>query len=135
VIGEPRLPIWGEIMDESKLVSTELYRNRGGGSQERFTLDQIKAALDATADNVTEAALRLGCTCDTVYKYIERHPELQAHRKSIVATMNDYAESTVKQRSTRVSGRRPRRGWRTTIRFMAASKPLSTPGPLRCRRA
>jgi hypothetical protein len=66
--------------------------------QERFTLAQVKAALDASADNVTEAALLLGCNRATVYNYIGRYPELQEHRKSIVATMNDYAESTVKQK-------------------------------------
>jgi hypothetical protein len=61
-------------------------------------LDQVKAALDASADNVTEAALRLGCYRRTLYNYLARYPELQEHRKDIVATMNDFAESTVKQR-------------------------------------
>jgi hypothetical protein len=47
----------------------------------------------------TKAARWLSRTCDrgTVHRYIERYPELQEHRKAIIATMNDFAESTVKQ--------------------------------------
>jgi hypothetical protein len=49
-------------------------------SREKFTVAQIRAALDATADNITKAALRLHCHRATLYSYIERYPELQAHR-------------------------------------------------------
>jgi hypothetical protein len=39
---------------DNKVNYTELYTNSGGGSTERFTLEQIKDALDASADNVTD---------------------------------------------------------------------------------
>jgi hypothetical protein len=63
---------------------------------EKLTVTQIKAVLDETTDNITESALRLGCARETSYWYIDKYPELQTHRKSIVAAMNDMAESTVK---------------------------------------
>jgi hypothetical protein len=33
-----------------------------------------------------------------MYVYFNKYPELQEHRLSIIATMNDYAEGTVKQK-------------------------------------
>jgi hypothetical protein len=38
----------------------------------------------------------LGCTRETVYAYLQRYPELQECRRSIVSTLSDFAESTVK---------------------------------------
>jgi MarR-like DNA-binding transcriptional regulator SgrR of sgrS sRNA len=67
------------------------------GAVEKYTLAQIKDALDQSADNITESAVRLGCSRETLYNYINKYPELQEHRKVVVATLNDFAESTVKQ--------------------------------------
>jgi hypothetical protein len=47
--------------------------------------------------NLTETAILLGCTRATLYNYLQRYPELQEYRREIVATLNDFAESTVKQ--------------------------------------
>jgi hypothetical protein len=58
------------------------------GAVEKFTVAQIKVALDQSADNIAESALRLGCSRETWYQYLERYPELQEHRKSVVATMS-----------------------------------------------
>jgi transcriptional regulator with PAS, ATPase and Fis domain len=61
---------------DNKAISTDLYTNQGAGSAQQFTVQQIKDALNASTDNVTEAAILLGCTRDTVYKYIQHYPEL-----------------------------------------------------------
>jgi hypothetical protein len=60
-----------------------------------LTLEQIKQALANTSNNITEAAIQLRCHRDTLYNYIQRYPELQEHRRQIVAAMCDMARSNV----------------------------------------
>jgi hypothetical protein len=66
-----------------------------GGSAEKLTLEQIKQALANTSNNITEAAIQLHCHRDTLYNYIQRYPELQEHRRQVVAAMCDKARSNV----------------------------------------
>jgi hypothetical protein len=106
--------------------STQKRTILSASQQERFTLAQVKAALDASADNVNEAALLLGCNRATVYNYIGRYPELQEHRKDIVATMNDFAESTVKQRVCA-------REWAGTKTWLETHHPAYSPACVKTR--
>jgi hypothetical protein len=73
---------------------TEPTKKRGG-SVEKLTLEQIKSALADTSNNITRAAIQLHCHRDTLYSYIQRYPELQEHRKQVVAAMCDKARSNV----------------------------------------
>jgi hypothetical protein len=73
---------------------TEPTKKRGG-SAEKLTLEQIKQALANTSNNITEAAIQLRCHRDTLYNYIQRYPELQEHRRQVVAAMCDMARSNV----------------------------------------
>jgi uncharacterized small protein (DUF1192 family) len=73
----------------------QIRQKKRGGSAEKLTLEQIKSALADTANNITKAAMQLHCHRDTLYSYIQRYPELQEHRKQVVAAMCDKARSNV----------------------------------------
>jgi hypothetical protein len=88
----------------------------GAGRKREFTVQDIKDALNASTDNVTEAAILLGCSRETVYDYLKRYPELQEYRRSIVATLNDFAESTVKQAIKA-------RDWAATMKWLERRHP------------
>jgi len=60
---------------------------------ERFTVEQVKAALEAGAGIYSQAAQLLKCAPNTVKNYVERYPELATACDEIVDINLDMAES------------------------------------------
>ena len=59
---------------------------------ERFTAEQVIAAIKETKGLISQAAIRLNCDRGTIYGYMERHPEIKEALKDERETMTDIAE-------------------------------------------
>jgi hypothetical protein len=68
-------------------------QNRGGRPP-KLALEPVIRALSDTASNVTRAAIRLGCHRRTLHRFIEKHPEVQDHRKQVIEEVCDEAVKT-----------------------------------------
>lgn len=64
-------------------------------TRERYTVEEVAAALRASHGIYTAAAARLGCARMTVAYYVERHPELAAVRAEAREVVLDKAESAL----------------------------------------
>lgn len=60
---------------------------------ERYTVDQVRTALELTGGLFTLAANKLGCAYNTVKNYVERYPELQEFLDEIEEFHLDIAEA------------------------------------------
>lgn len=58
----------------------------------RYTVQQVADALRATKGMVYLAAQQLGCTHQTVYNYLARHPTLKALHEAESERVGDMAE-------------------------------------------
>ena len=58
----------------------------------KFTVQQVSDALTQTKGMVYLAAKRLGCTPQTIYNYLKRHPTLEQLHKDLSEEMVDVAE-------------------------------------------
>ena len=65
------------------------------GAKQRYTVKEVKKALQEAKGFLTVAADSLGCTYITVLNYISRYPELDEIRKEAREKMKDYAETTL----------------------------------------
>ena len=74
--------------------------DRKGGSQEEFTVGQIRGALEAAMGLVTVAAAKLGCHRNTVHGYIRRHPELRTVKMEQREKFKDAVEAAIIQAVT-----------------------------------
>lgn len=63
--------------------------------REKFTPEQVIAALKAKHGMVAFAARALGCTSKTLYNMMNRHPEIAENLVDIRAQMLDLAESAL----------------------------------------
>lgn len=63
------------------------------GGAERWTVEEVAAALRATGGIHTFAARRLGCAPNTIANYIRRYPELKQIEEEVTRTNLDIAES------------------------------------------
>lgn len=61
-------------------------------AKQRYTKDQVAAALVETKGMVTLTARRLGCAPKTVYHYLSRFPELAELRDEHTEQMGDEVE-------------------------------------------
>jgi len=59
---------------------------------ERYTTAEIIAALQATKGMAFLAAKRLGCSHQTVYNYIERHPTVRKAKEAEDGNFGDMCE-------------------------------------------
>lgn len=66
-------------------------------SKQRYTPDQVSAALTTCKGLVYLAAKRLKCDPDTVYNYCKRYPAVQAIRDAQRGQMVDLAEQKLWQ--------------------------------------
>jgi hypothetical protein len=66
-----------------------------GGRPPKLTLEQVTKALSNTANSVTKAAIQLGCHRRTLHRFIEKHPEVQDHRKQVIGEVCDEAVSNI----------------------------------------
>ena len=60
---------------------------------DRFSLDEVIAALDAAGGIDLGAAMKLGCSPDEIRAYREHYPEVAAATRSIRANTLDLAET------------------------------------------
>jgi hypothetical protein len=65
----------------------------GGGSAEKFTVEQVQHALEISRGIKTLVARSLGCSRNTVQSYINRYPELQVSFRETIDENLDMAES------------------------------------------
>lgn len=65
--------------------------------KQRFTKSTIKSALEKARGNITLAAEVLGVTRQTVYKYMERYPDLVGVRADAENYILDIAEAHVEK--------------------------------------
>lgn len=70
-------------------------------TQRRVSVTQIKAALKASAGNVTEAARALGISRSALYQRINNSAELQAALVDAREELVDLAESALRKRIQR----------------------------------
>lgn len=63
------------------------------GRPNKYTIKQVARALREAEGNFSKAAQFLGCTRDTVSRYVKLHPELQADGAQISEELIDLAES------------------------------------------
>lgn len=70
-------------------------------AQRRVSVTQIKAALKASAGNVTEAARALGISRSALYQRINNSAELQATLVDAREELVDLAESALRKRIQR----------------------------------
>lgn len=68
---------------------------RGGGRQRALTVDLIKTALENVGGLRTAAAMSLGVSRSTLYKYFAEHPELYEFCAEIENGTKDLAEGKV----------------------------------------
>jgi len=61
-------------------------------ARERYTAQEVAAALHATKGTAYLAAKQLGCTHDTVLNYCKRYPSVQAANDAERGVMVDEAE-------------------------------------------
>lgn len=66
---------------------------RARGNQERYTVAQMIEALRQCEGLVATAARALGCDRETVYHYMQRHPEVAEAREEAREIILDVAES------------------------------------------
>src|SRR5689334_3324767 len=60
---------------------------------EKFTVEQVEAALRASAGIRSAAAVKLSCAPSTITNYIERHPVLHEVEREILDQNLDLAET------------------------------------------
>lgn len=68
-----------------------------GGKPQKFTPEQIAAALRATRGLLSDAAKQLGCSRQTISDYLERYPELKTVIVEAREAMLDFAEAKLYQ--------------------------------------
>jgi hypothetical protein len=59
----------------------------------KFSLDQVEAALRASAGIRSAAAMKLGCSTRTISNYLDRYPELREVEADILEQNLDLAET------------------------------------------
>ena len=59
---------------------------------ERFTAEQVIAAIKETKGLISQAAIRLNCDRGTIYDYMGRYPEIKDALKDEREAMTDVAE-------------------------------------------
>ena len=67
------------------------------GRRERFTVEQVAAALRSSGGIVTTAAGQLGVSHGAVFGYLKRHPELEEVRQEAIEATLDVAEGELLQ--------------------------------------
>lgn len=50
-------------------------------AKQKYTIEQVCQALDATEGQPAEAAVKLGCWASTIYNYAERYPTVRERIK------------------------------------------------------
>src|SRR5262245_31152167 len=68
-------------------------KKAGRPRPERFTVDEVAEALSSSKGIIAAAAAKLGTSRQTVYEYVQRHPELAAVRSEATDATLDFAES------------------------------------------
>ena len=63
-----------------------------GNSRDRYTKDQVLAALEAAGGFITKAAAKLGCSTMTVHNYLNKYPDLREAKLAIDDQYLDLAE-------------------------------------------
>jgi hypothetical protein len=86
-------------MDTNETYQTNTTKRRpgrkpgDGGRPEKFTPEQVIAALRESAGVMLPAATKLGVDRSTVWKYCQRHPEIKEALNDIRESVIDIAES------------------------------------------
>jgi hypothetical protein len=65
------------------------------GRKDKYTAQEVIDAIAGTGGIVTAVARRLGCTWDTVHRYIENYPTIKAAYDAEVDSTLDIAESVL----------------------------------------
>lgn len=63
-----------------------------GGRKDVYSTDEVIEALNRAHGIVTAAARHLGCSARTVYRYVERYPEVKQAKADIHERLIDLAE-------------------------------------------
>jgi hypothetical protein len=69
-------------------------QNRGGRPP-KLALEPVIKALSNTANSVTKASIQLGCHRRTLHRFIQKHPDVQDHRKQVIEEVCDEARSNI----------------------------------------
>lgn len=72
--------------------------NKPSGKPPQYTVAQVKEAILQSRGIVSVAARMLKCDRRTIYKYMDRHPELEQAREDARENLIDYAESKLVER-------------------------------------
>ena len=67
-------------------------------NKNKYTLEQIKDAINKAGGFITIACKSLGCTRKTIYNYIEKYPELKEVVSDIREHYLDIAEHSLIQK-------------------------------------
>lgn len=67
------------------------------GIPNKFTVAEVRTALEKTNGFQTYAARLLNCSLQTVINYVKRYPELQEFCLSVEETVLDMAENNIRQ--------------------------------------
>jgi hypothetical protein len=67
----------------------------------RYTYDEVRMALEVNGGNAVLASRSLGCQPSTIYRWIDREPDLQLIRKDAGRELVDLAKIALRGRITR----------------------------------
>ncbi|QDP54441.1 MAG: hypothetical protein GOVbin7581_23 [Prokaryotic dsDNA virus sp.] len=67
-------------------------------NKDKYTLEQIKDAIQKAGGFISIACKSLGCTRKTIYNYIEKYPELKETLLEIRESYLDIAEASLIQK-------------------------------------
>lgn len=72
-------------------------KQRKGGSEERYTVDQVIEAIRASSGIISLAAQKLRCSRQTVYDYKNKYPAIVAACEETEEETLDLAEAVLKK--------------------------------------
>ena len=79
------------------LRATRRRRRNGQKDNERFTLEQVEAALRAADGKKSDAVKRLKCSYNCLIEYLEKYPQLEDVIDELDEEMLDLSESKLKK--------------------------------------
>lgn len=82
---------------EKRIKVADIKRNNITGRTNKYTVGEVRIALEKTNGLQTYAARLLNCTLQTVTNYIKRYPELQQFCMAVEETVLDMAENNIRQ--------------------------------------
>jgi hypothetical protein len=80
------------IMANSNFPTQKRIHPLKGKARKRYTLEQVRAALEKTHGMVSAAAEIMQCDRDTIYAYLNKYPELKESRNKFIAQLIERAE-------------------------------------------